>query len=117
MVAPKSAATMPIWNWEPMSRIAFFITRSIFSLLERRRNVLGFRDRPRVPEEAGLGRRIRARGGRAAGSGVGARAVRAPGGAAARGDSTAQGAGAAAGAVGDASGPRTRRPGIRAAEA
>ncbi len=80
------------------------------SILQTERSCrgVGFRDRPRVPGEAGLGRRVRPRGGRATRPRLAARAVRATGRRKAQGDRSTQGAGARAGPVGDPSGPGTR---------
>ena len=78
---------------------------------------MGLRDRSRVPGEAGLGRRVRPGGGRAARPPVPAPAVHAARRDAARDHRPAEGGGAPAGAVGDPPRPRARRPGLRPAEA
>ena len=83
-----------------------------------RRHGVGLRDRTRVPGEAGLGRRVRARGGRAArpavaGPGVHPARRHAPQGRSTRSRSEVR----APGAVGHPPRPRARRRGLRPAQA
>ena len=80
-------------------------------------NGVGFRNRSRVPEGAGLGRRVRPRGDRAARPRVSAPAVHPAGRQPPQGHRPAQGGGAATRAVGDPPRTRARRPGLRPAQA
>ena len=82
----------------------------------RAQHGVGLRDRSGVPEEAGLGGRVRPRRGRAARPRVPPPAIRPARGEAARGDRPAEGRGAAPGPLGHPPRTGTGWPGLRAAQ-